>query len=247
MAENNAVTTHGVTLDELSEPFDPETAELCEITNRVLVISPRPASLRSLVADLAIRCYDVLLLHHADDPLLELMKGNVVIIDRTTDTNSAQNVVSPAISLVKSAPEDPDSYGGRWIVWPSPIGQLITRIKALAAELPSPIPAERSATALGFKDIVMDTDRMTVTRSGARIELTRTEYDLLRSLLTSEGRVKSRDELIADARGDGFASEWGSNTIDVHIRSLRSKLEDDPRTPRYIATVRGVGYRLADA
>lgn len=233
--------------------FDPEAIELCEITNRVLVISPRPAALRSLVADLAVRCYDVLLLHHADDPLLELMKGNVVIVDRTMDPASpkyAELGQSPVISLVKSAPEDPEAYGGFWVLWPSPIGQLIARIKTLAALLPDPatatVAAERASGLLTFKDITLDAERMTVTRGGAKIDLTRTEFDLLRTLLAAEGRVKSRDELISDARGESSASEWGSNTVDVHIRSLRNKLGDDPRTPRYISTVRGIGYRLAD-
>ena len=235
---------------DLSEPFDPESMELCEITNRVLVISPRPASLRSLVADLAVRCYDVLLLHHADDPLLRLMKGNVVIVDRSADVEPpglSELGQTPAISLVKAAPEDPGAYGGYWIVWPSPIAGLIARIKALAALLPEPDAAGAGDSAgklLTFKDLALDAARMTVSRGGAKIDLTRTEFDLLHSLLAAEGRVKSRDELIGDVRGEH--SEWGSNTIDVHIRSLRSKLADDSRAPRYIATVRGVGYRLAD-
>lgn len=237
--------------EDSHDSFDPEAIELCEITNRVLVISPRPASLRSLVADLAVRCYDVLLLHHADDPLLGIMKGNVVIVDRTMDHASpgyGELGSTPAISLVKDAPEDPDAYGGHWVQWPSPIGHVIQRIKALAALLPDPSTAgaERSTGLLAFKDLTLDPQRMTVTQGGARIELTRTEFDLLRSLLAAEGRVKSRDELISDARGEASAAEWGSNTVDVHIRSLRNKLGDDPRTPRYISTVRGVGYRLAD-
>lgn len=259
MAEQEAIRTIGSRFasfdaEDLSEPFDPDAMELCEITNRVLVISPRPASLRSLVADLAVRCYDVLLLHHADDPLLQLMKGNVVILDRTADVappGLSELGQSPAISLVRTAPSDPASYGGHWIVWPSPIAALIARIKSLAALLPEPAAAVASAGAgimasgsLTFKDVALDPSRMTVTRGGSKVDLTRTEFDLLRSLLAAEGRVKSRDELIGDARGEN--SEWGSNTIDVHIRSLRSKLDDDPRAPRYIATVRGVGYRLAD-
>lgn len=235
--------------DDANDSFDPEALELCEITNRVLVISPRPASLRSLVADLAVRCYDVLLLHHADDPLLEIMKGNVVIVDRTmAGASPGYFGLSPAISLVKTAPDDADAYGGHWVQWPSPIGHVIQTIKALAALLPDPATAaaERLAGLLTFKDIALDAQRMTVTRGGAKIDLTRTEFDLLRSLLAAGGRVKSRDELIGDVRGEASASEWGSNTVDVHIRSLRNKLGDDPRAPRYISTVRGIGYRLAD-
>ena len=79
---------------------------------------------------------------------------------------------------------------------------------------------------------------------GPRVDLTYVEFELLQMLMTSPGRVFSRSQLL-----DGV---WGSSdfreprTVDVHVRHLREKLEPTPSEPRYIQTVRGVGYRFAD-
>jgi len=78
--------------------------------------------------------------------------------------------------------------------------------------------------------------------AGDSIELTALEFALLLSLLKAKGRVKSREALIeevSDRRFDIF-----DRSIDVHISSLRKKLGDDPKDPRYIRTIRGVGYTL---
>nr|WP_245339339.1 winged helix-turn-helix domain-containing protein [Paenibacillus shirakamiensis] len=85
---------------------------------------------------------------------------------------------------------------------------------------------------------------MSVYRSGAKIELTKTEYDLLVKLLLSEGAVQTREDLLSDIWETSFLG--GSNVVDVHIKSLRKKLGDRASEPSYITTVRGVGYRMAD-
>jgi two-component system alkaline phosphatase synthesis response regulator PhoP len=95
-----------------------------------------------------------------------------------------------------------------------------------------------------FKDIQIDLRRMRVTRGGQRIELTKTEYDLLLHFVSSDGSVLSRENLLDTVWGMQFYG--GSNVVDVHIKSLRKKLKDSAVSPRYIVTVRGAGYRLAD-
>ena len=85
------------------------------------------------------------------------------------------------------------------------------------------------------------------TRSGRRapiVQLTHVEFRLLQTLLEADGRVLSRDQLL-DAVYGADQSEVLDRTIDVHIRRLRDKLGDDPDAPRYVATVRGAGYRSA--
>lgn len=77
------------------------------------------------------------------------------------------------------------------------------------------------------------------------IDLTRTEFDLLSVLMHTPGRAFSRSELLERVQGDGF--EAVERTVDVHIRNLRAKIEDDPRKPRYIETVYGVGYRFIES
>ncbi|MFC4597585.1 winged helix-turn-helix domain-containing protein [Cohnella hongkongensis] len=218
----------------------------CEVTDRILIVSPRPAALRTLVAELARRCYDVLLLHHADDPLLGIVQGSIVVMDRTVGVPAPASAPSwlsdgssPVLALVNDATAA--RPGEETVVWPGPIDGVIGKIQQLAAQSANTSEPPRL---LSFKDIVVDPDRMTVTRKGSRIDLTKTEYDLLRAILAAGGKVMTRQELMNEVWGETYFG--GSNAIDVHIRSLRSKLDDDPKRPTYIATVRGAGYRLAD-
>ena len=90
----------------------------------------------------------------------------------------------------------------------------------------------------------MDINARTVTRQDVTLDLTRTEFDLLRVLMQNPLWVLTRSRLIEDAIGYSF--EGFERTIDAHIRNLRRKLEPDPKNPTYITTVFGVGYRLQD-
>ena len=83
-----------------------------------------------------------------------------------------------------------------------------------------------------------------VTLSGHPVELSALEFDLLHALLRSPGRVFTREELISSVWGEDFAGV--DRVVDVHISSLRRKLGDDAERPRFVATVRGVGYRLLE-
>ncbi|QMV43129.1 winged helix-turn-helix domain-containing protein [Cohnella cholangitidis] len=239
-------TEVAVVNESLISPIEPNDQGFCEITNRILIISPRPASLRSLVAELADKCYDVLLLHHADDPLLNMVQGNIIVVDRTAHSPSAtanawpSDGSSPVLALINGA-DSTVHPGEETVQWPGSIEQVIAKIQQLS--LKYTVPIEESRTYV-FKDVVLDPDRMTVTRNGSRVELTKTEYDLLRTIIAADGKVLTRQELMNEVWGEQYFG--GSNAVDVHIRSLRSKLEDDPKEPRYIATVRGAGYRLAD-
>jgi two-component system alkaline phosphatase synthesis response regulator PhoP len=91
--------------------------------------------------------------------------------------------------------------------------------------------------------ITLDRDTHTVAVSGRPVDLTPSEFSILEALLTTPGRAFSRAELLEAAQGIGF--EAYERTVDAHIKNLRRKLEPDPTDPRYILTVRGIGYRLA--
>jgi two-component system alkaline phosphatase synthesis response regulator PhoP len=93
-------------------------------------------------------------------------------------------------------------------------------------------------------DLVLDRDRHEVRVGDREVALTAIEFRLLATLVEADGRVLSRDQLLDAVYGeDGI--EILDRTIDVHVRRLRDKLGDDPDEPRYVATVRGVGYRAA--
>jgi len=88
----------------------------------------------------------------------------------------------------------------------------------------------------------MDMDRHEVIVDGKVVELTPKEFQILQQLIQDPSRVFSRDELLTRVWGEGCALE--EHTLDVHIHSLRHKIESDPAHPQYIVTVRGVGYKL---
>ena len=101
----------------------------------------------------------------------------------------------------------------------------------------------------GGRDMVaggirMDMARHKVTVDGKGVELTVTEFNILRFLLENRGRVVSRDRLLDAAWGENSFVE--PRTVDVHIRRLRAKIEGDPDYPVHIKTIRGVGYTFAE-
>lgn len=133
--------------------------------------------------------------------------------------------------------------------------ELVVRVKAILRRAsttvaPEAVPAAGAALTrptggrIAHNDLVLDPERHEVTIAGSMVQLTHVEFRLLQSLLEADGRVLSRDQLL-DAVWGAEQSEVLDRTVDVHIRRLRDKLGDDPDAPRYVATVRGAGYRSA--
>ena len=116
---------------------------------------------------------------------------------------------------------------------------VVARVRALLRRAGLERPAPRI---LRVADLEIDTDAHTVTRGGEEIPLTPTEFALLVALAEQPGRAFSRMQLLEAAQGAAYAGY--ERTIDVHIKNLRAKLEPDPKHPRYIETVFGVGYRF---
>jgi DNA-binding response OmpR family regulator len=131
--------------------------------------------------------------------------------------------------------------------------ELVLRVKsilrraapaaAVSPRVAGTAPA-RPKTVIRHADLVLDPDRHEVRRADQPIDLTRVEFRLLETILGADGRVLSRDQLL-DAVYGADGAEVLDRTIDVHVGRLRDKLGDDAEKPRYIATVRGVGYRAA--
>jgi len=98
---------------------------------------------------------------------------------------------------------------------------------------------------LEIRTLRLDTNQHDVTLHGKAIELTRTEFELLRILMENSNHAFTRGELIEKVMGNGY--EGFERTLDSHIKNLRKKIESDPSKPVYIETVFGVGYRVRDA
>ena len=115
--------------------------------------------------------------------------------------------------------------------------ELLARMQAIFRRMES---AASPATAVHVGPLTVDIDRREVTMEGTRIELTTTEFELLRVLAANAGRVIPRERLMEMARGDQWASF--DRSVDVHVSHIRAKLGDDGR--RLIVTVRGIGYTM---
>ncbi|WP_427174701.1 response regulator transcription factor [Arthrobacter sp. 92] len=108
----------------------------------------------------------------------------------------------------------------------------------------------RDETIIRHNGLALNYQTRTAEVGGAAIELTRSEFDLLLELLRAGGAVRSRVELVRVVRGehypdDAYISESDERSVEVHIANLRRKLRENPEAPRWLQTVRGVGYRLA--
>jgi DNA-binding response OmpR family regulator len=127
-----------------------------------------------------------------------------------------------------------------YIAKPFSMRILAARIRAVLRRFNQESPA---APVLRVGELVLDRNGRYLKVAGQTIDLTPSEFDILAALMGSPGRAFTRLELLDRVQGDAY--EGYERTIDVHIRNLRSKIEPNPRHPRYIETVYGIGYRLA--
>jgi len=127
-----------------------------------------------------------------------------------------------------------------YVVKPFAVGEVISRIRAVLRRTRSSSPAPAVMT---VGDLQLDLGARRVLLTGVELELTRKEFDLLARLVRDAGNVVSRETLISEVWDENW---FGSTkTLDVHIAGLRRKLDDQAASPRYIQTVRGVGFRFA--
>ncbi len=101
-------------------------------------------------------------------------------------------------------------------------------------------PAEGSGAVLRRKGLLIDTERHTVFKNGTALELTQREYELIRYLVQNPGKVFSRQELMSDVWQYDYYGDL--RTVDVAVRRLREKIEDNPAEPEFVITKRGAGY-----
>jgi DNA-binding response OmpR family regulator len=133
-----------------------------------------------------------------------------------------------------------------YVVKPFSVRELVSRVKSQFRRAYGELAEGRAGGTLRRGDLVIDLERRRVTRDGDRISLTTTEFDLLRHLAARPGRVFTRSQLLELVRDYDDAVEADERTINVHVSHIRDKIEPDPAQPRYIRTVRGVGYAFAE-
>ena len=132
-----------------------------------------------------------------------------------------------------------------YIVKPFSAREVAARIRAVLRRAGAPEPPGEDSSPLDVGELRLDPARRSVALAGTELELTRREFDLLELLMREAGAVVSRERLIDEV----WDVNWfgSTKTLDVHVSSLRRKLGDDSASPRFIHTVRGVGFRFSGA
>ncbi|UCF09783.1 MAG: response regulator transcription factor [Candidatus Bipolaricaulota bacterium] len=175
--------------------------------------------------------------------VLDLMLPKVTGIEVTRKIRATSRV--PIIMLTAKAAEADRVVGlelgaDDYVVKPFSPRELVARIRAVLRRIDG---AAGEPEKIVSGEIEIDIKTREVMLDGKEIELTPTEFDLLAYLARHPGQVFTRLQLLREVQGytyDAFA-----RTIDTHVKNLRRKLEEDPKNPRYIQTVHGVGYRFA--
>ncbi|GHU22122.1 DNA-binding response regulator [Spirochaetia bacterium] len=119
--------------------------------------------------------------------------------------------------------------------------QLMARVQAALRRR----AGESTRQFLSYDDLTVDTEKRSVSKNGKPLSLTRDEYNILALLMSRQAKVFTRDEILEAIKGDDFGGF--DRSIDSHIKRLRAKIGDDSKTPRYILTVYGMGYRIGES
>jgi two-component system, OmpR family, alkaline phosphatase synthesis response regulator PhoP len=129
-----------------------------------------------------------------------------------------------------------------YVIKPASPAEVVSRVRANLRR--RRIDAQAANLKYEFGDLVVDLSRRQIWVHGERVDLTATEFEILRFLAAHPGWVYSRQQIMQQLWDGNFYGE--TRSADVHIQRIRKKIEPDPRNPRYIQTVRGMGYRFTD-
>ena len=179
----------------------------------------------------------------ADLVLLDLMLPGLSGVDVCRQLRQRSSV--PVIMLTAKDSEIDKVVGleigaDDYVTKPYSSRELLARIKAVLRRLSE--PEELVPPTLESGPVRMDVERHTVTVGGTATSLPLKEFELLEMLLRNAGRVLTRMQLIDRVWGADYVGD--TKTLDVHIKRLRSKIEPDPANPKYLLTVRGLGYKF---
>lgn len=217
----------------------------------VLLVDDDPAILEVLSAYMAREGYEVLLAKEGEEALALLPRADVVVLDLMLPKVEGLEVARrlrrtfpdlPLLMLTARGEEEDRIKGlelaDDYVVKPFSPREVVARIRALLRR--SGLKEE-----LCFKQLLIRPRERMAYLKGEPLPLSRLEFDLLLTLAQHPGMVFTRERLLEKVWGPEFLGV--DRVVDVHIASLRKKLLDDPENPRYIETVRGVGYRFRGA
>lgn len=177
--------------------------------------------------------------------LLDLMLPGIDGIEVCKRIRQDDKLKNTPIIMLTAKSEEIDKILGLelgaddYITKPFSVRELSARIKAVLRRISS---KEDSSDFFNFGDVEIDYSKHEVKKKDEKVDLTLKEFELLDILIKNKGKVLTRDLLLDKIWGYEYVGE--TRTVDVHIRHLRQKLEEDDKNPKYIETVRGIGYRF---
>jgi DNA-binding response OmpR family regulator len=183
----------------------------------------------------------------ADRPDLVVLDLGLPEIDGLDVARTLRSETSVPIVMLTGRSEESDKLVGLelgaddYITKPFSPKELVARVRAVLRRATRP---RADADVIHVGDLVLDVPRLRTTVGGRVIDLTPTEFQLLATMAREPGRVFTRSQLLDAVHGVAFESY--ERAIDAHIKNVRRKLEPEPSTPRYVLTVYGVGYRVAE-
>lgn len=227
------------------------------MARRVLVVDDNAKIVEVLQAYLEAEGYEVvtaedgnraLELAESERPDIALLDIMLPGIDGIELTRRFQREWNMPVILVTAKVEEIDRLIGLevgaddYVTKPFSPREVIARVKAVLRRSCRDTHSGAVEPVVRLNGLEIDPGRRTVSVDGEQVELTRTEFDLVHALASHPGRVYSRLQLLEIVSGEAF--EGYERTVDAHIKNLRRKLGDDPRAPRFVHTVFGVGYKI---
>lgn len=225
---------------------------------RILVVDDEQKVLNVIEAYLTKEGFEVLTCMDGEKAL-NLFKSkqiHLIILDLMLPKISGEEVCSkiratssvPIIMLTAKAEEDNKIDGlaigaDDYITKPFSNRELVSRVKAIIRRTYRDNSPLAQILIINNGDLEIDIEKMIIKKQGTPISLTSNEFKILIALLTNPGQIFSRDQLVNKAFGidyDGF-----DRTIDTHIKNIRHKIEDDPKKPKYIISIYGMGYKFS--
>ena len=190
---------------------------------------------------------EALMRARTDPPDLVVLDLGLPELDGLDVTRSLRRDSSVPIIMLTARDDETDTVLGLelgaddYVTKPFSPRELVARVRAVLRRQAS----DSSGELLRAGDLVLDLPRLRATVDQRVVPLTATEFQLLATMARQPGRVFTRSQLLDAIHGVAFESY--ERAIDAHVKNIRRKMEADPRDPRYLLTVYGVGYRLTDA